>query len=129
MSDPHAVVIPFGVPIAGRGLGLGLAALVHAFAHVEGGGIAIAQLHGRRRDEPADAIPSPVEAFVPPAAWRNIAGEAQSGVGVVLTGSLEPPGQGEGTIQLLAFDARDGRTRAPVDAALDGGEGGGCLSG
>ena len=28
MKVPHAVVIPFGVPLAGRGLGLGLAALV-----------------------------------------------------------------------------------------------------
>jgi tetratricopeptide (TPR) repeat protein len=119
MSNPHAVVIPFGVPSAGRGLGLGLAALVHAFAHVDGGGVAIAQLHGRRKDDPADAPPSPVEAFVPPAAWRDIAGEMRAGVGVVLTGAFEPPGDGDGTIQLLVFDARDGRTRARVDASLD----------
>jgi tetratricopeptide (TPR) repeat protein len=119
MKDPHAVVIPFGVPAVGRGLGLGLAALVHAFAHVEGGGIAIAQLHGRRNDEPVDAVPSPVEVFVPPAAWRDIAGEGRTGVGVVLTGVFEPPGEGDGMIQLLAFDARDGRTRARVDAPLE----------
>ena len=119
MKVPHAVVIPFGVPLAGRGLGLGLAALVHAFAHVEGGGIAIAQLRGRRNDEPSHTAPYPVEAFVPPAAWRDIAGEARSAVGVVVTGLLEPPGEGEGTIQLLAFDAHDGRTRARVDAPLD----------
>jgi tetratricopeptide (TPR) repeat protein len=129
MSNPHAVVIPFGVPLEGRGLGLGLAALVHAFAHVEGGGIAIAQLQGRRNDEPVDALPSPVEAFVPPAAWRNIVGEARSGVGVVLTGVFEPPGTGEGTIQLLAFDARDGRTRARVDARLDEAQAGASLVG
>jgi tetratricopeptide (TPR) repeat protein len=119
MPNPHAVVIPFGVPIEGRGLGLGLAALVHTFAHVEGGGIAIAQLHGRRNDEPVDSLPSPVEAFVPPSTWRDIAGEARSGVGVVLTGTFEPPGEVDGTIRLLAFDARDGRTRARVDARLD----------
>jgi tetratricopeptide (TPR) repeat protein len=119
MSNPPAVVIPFGVPIEGRGLGLGLAALVHAFAHVEGSGIAIAQLHSRRNDEPVDANPSPVEAFVPPAAWRDIAGEARSGVGVVLTGVFEPPSDGDGGIQLLAFDARDGTTRARVDARFD----------
>ncbi|MGA7122011.1 MAG: tetratricopeptide repeat protein [Polyangiaceae bacterium] len=119
MKVPHAVVIPFGVPLAGRGLGLGLAALVHTFAHVEGGGIAIAQLHGRRKDEPSDATPSPVEAFVPPAVWRDIAGESKSAVGLVVTGALEPPGEGDGTIQLLAFDARDGRTLARVDAQLD----------
>ena len=62
MTGPNAVVIPFGVPVEGRGLGLGLAALVHAFAHVEGGGVAIAQLHGRRTDEPVDTAPSLVEA-------------------------------------------------------------------
>ena len=129
MKVPHAVVIPFGVPVAGRGLGLGLAALVHAFAHVEGGGIAIAQLHGRRNDSPGDAIPSPIEAFVPPAAWRDIAGEARSSVGVVVTGAFEPPDDGDGTIQLLAFDARDGRTRARVDAPLDESRAGASLVG
>ncbi len=121
MSTPRAVVIPFGVPTEGRGLGLGLAALVHTFVQVEGGGVAIAQLHARRNEEPGDAAPAPVEAFVPPAAWKDIAtrGDAPSGVGVVLTGAFEPPLEGHGTIQLLAFDARDGKTRARVDAALD----------
>jgi tetratricopeptide (TPR) repeat protein len=127
MSNPPAVVIPFGVPVAGRGLGIGLAALVHAFAHVEGGGVAIAQLHGRRQDQPVDTSPSPVEAFVPPAAWRDIAGESRSGVGVVLTGAFEPPGEGDGTIQLLAFDARDGRTRARVDVPMDEAQAGASL--
>src|SRR5215472_13541189 len=129
MANPHAVVIPFGVPLEGRGLGLGLAALVHTFAHVEGGGIAIAQLHGRRNDEPVGAPPSPVEAFVPPSAWRDIAGETRAGVGVVLTGTFEPPGEGDGTIQLLAFDARDGKTRARVDARLDETQAGASLVG
>ncbi len=119
MGSFSTVVIPFGVPAEGRGLGLGLAALVHAFAHVDGGAVAIAQLHGRRNDEPVDTAPSLVEAFVTPAAWRDIGGEARSGVGVVLTGAFEPPVEGDGKIQLLAFDARDGRTRARVDAALD----------
>jgi len=129
MKDPHAVVIPFGVPVAGRGLGLGLAAIVHACAHVEGGGIAIAQLHGKRNDDPVDATPAPVEAFVPPAAWRDIAGEVRGGGGVVLTGTFEPPGDGDGTIQLLAFDARDGRTRARVDASVDASRAGASLVG
>ncbi len=119
MPNPHAVVIPFGVPTSGRGLGIGLAALVHACAHLEGSGVAIAQLHGRRRDDPAGAAASPVEAFVPPSAWPEIAGEARGGVGVVLTGAFEPPGDGEGTIQLLLFDAKDGQTRARVDAPFD----------
>ncbi|HZU84096.1 MAG TPA: hypothetical protein VE987_14305, partial [Polyangiaceae bacterium] len=62
MGSFSTVVIPFGVPAEGRGLGLGLAALVHAFAHVDGGAVAIAQLHGRRNDEPVDTAPSLVEA-------------------------------------------------------------------
>jgi tetratricopeptide (TPR) repeat protein len=131
MAPPRAVVIPLGVPTEGRGLGLGLAALMHAFVHVEGGGVAIAQLHARRNDEPADAAPSPVEAFVPPQAWRDIAGrgDAPAGVGVVLTGAFEPPVEGHGTIQLLAYDARDGHTRARVDAPLDGAHAGASLVG
>ena len=123
MSSARAVVIPFGVPTEGRGLGLGLAALVHAFVHVEGGGVALAQLQSRRSEEqdlPSSPAP-PVEAFVPPAAWRDIArrGEPQAGVGVVLTGSFEPPTDGQGAIRLLAFDSRDGHTRARVDAPID----------
>jgi tetratricopeptide (TPR) repeat protein len=131
MASPRAVVIPFGVPTQARGLGLGLAALVHACVHVEGGGVAIAQLHGRRNDEPADAPPSPVEAFVPPAAWKDIAGRGETppGVAVVVTGAFEPPLEGVGALQLLAFDARDGHTRARVDAALDGLHAGASLVG
>ncbi|MBV9949343.1 MAG: hypothetical protein JOZ69_21040, partial [Myxococcales bacterium] len=119
MPGQNAVVIPFGVPASGRGLGLGLAALVHTFAHLDGGGVAIAHLHGRRNDEPATAPPSLVEAFVPPASWREMGGEARGGVGVVLTGSLDPPAEGDGKIQLLAFDPSDGRTRASVDEPIE----------
>jgi tetratricopeptide (TPR) repeat protein len=131
MPPPRAVVIPFGVPAEGRGLGLGRAALVHAFAHLEGGGVAIAQLHARRSEEAGDAVPAPVEAFVPPAAWKDIAtrGDTPSGVGVVLTGAFEPPVEGHGTIQLLAFDARDGHTRARVDVPLDDERAGASLVG
>ncbi len=78
MPASRAVVIPFGVPKEGRGLGLGLAALVH---------------------------------------------------GLVLTGTFEPPTEGHGTIQLLAFDARDGRTRARLDAPVDGEHAGATLVG
>jgi tetratricopeptide (TPR) repeat protein len=129
MSHPRAVVIPFGVPAEGRGLGLGLAALMHAFVHVEGGGVALAQLHARRNDEAPNAPPGPVEAFISPAAWRDIAsrGETPSAVGVVLTGTFEPPIEGHGIIQLLAFDAHDGQTRARVDAPVDGERAGATL--
>ncbi|HSY25494.1 MAG TPA: tetratricopeptide repeat protein [Polyangiaceae bacterium] len=128
MPSPRAVVIPFGVPEEGRGLGLGLAALVHSFAQVDGAGIAIAQLEARTADgsngskgQRVDRPPSPVEAFLSPAAWRDIAGrgDGPSGVAIVVTGAFEPPAGGPGTIQLLAFDPRDGRTCAKTDAPLD----------
>jgi Flp pilus assembly protein TadD len=124
MSGPRAVVIPFGVPAEGRGLGLGLAALVHSFTQIEGQSVALAHLLARRADEPAGPSPSlgPVEAFVPPQAWKDLAsgGNAPPDVAVVLTGSLEPPSGGKGLIQILAFDARDGSTRARVEYHLDG---------
>src|SRR3954452_9437666 len=97
MPIPRAVVIPFGVPDDGRGLGLGLAALVHSFAQIDGESVALAQLLARRPtaqrsrasrtdesdedDEPEDesAIytqPGPVEAFVPPRAWKDLTGSS-----------------------------------------------------
>jgi tetratricopeptide (TPR) repeat protein len=130
MDSPKSVVIPFGVPDAGRGLGLGLAALVHTFVHFEGEAVAIAQLQSRR-DEPRaqDTPPAPVEAFVPPAAWRDIAGrgDGPAHVGIVLTGTFEPPAEGSGALRLLAFDPTDGRTRARVDAMVDGERAGAIL--
>jgi tetratricopeptide (TPR) repeat protein len=131
MPQPHTVVIPFGVPVEGRGLGIGLAALVHAFANVEGEGVAIAQLHAKQKDEPPEAKPSPVEAFVPPAAWNDLAkrGDAPPQVHVVVTGAIEPPALGSGTIQLLAFDPRDGKTRAKVEATFDAVRAGASLVG
>lgn len=122
MNPPRAVVIPFGVPDESRGLGLGLAALVHTCVQIQGEGVAIAQLHSRKSQGSSDAGLSPVEAFVSPTAWREIAGRGDKpmDVGLVLTGALEPPVEGSGTIHLLAFDAHDGRTRADLDVALDG---------
>ena len=134
MASPRAVVIPFGVPVDGRGLGLGLAALVHGFAHIEGESVALAQLLGRTQsshddedgelsDRRGDDEPSPVEAFVPPHAWRDLTGSSATpsgGVSFVVTGAFEPPVDGRGLIQLLAFDTKDGRTCAKVEAAVDG---------
>ena len=37
-------------------------------------------------------------------------------VSLVVTGAFEPPTAGRGLIQLLVFDAKDGRTRARVEA-------------
>ncbi len=130
-SSSRVVVIPFGVPADARGLGLGLAALVHASLHVDGVGVALAQLHGTATAAGAEPLPSPVEAFITPATWRDIAsrGESPDPVGLVLTGSFEPPSDGVGAIQLLAFDAKDGRTLARVDAPLGGGDAGATLVG
>ncbi len=132
MPIPRAVVIPFGVPDDGRGLGLGLAALVHSFAQIDGESIALAQLLARvpsgdevTEDEtpaPAATNAAPVEAFVPPHAWRDLTGTGTvpPGVNFVVTGAFEPPVDGRGLIQLLVFEAKDGRTRARVEAHVDG---------
>jgi tetratricopeptide (TPR) repeat protein len=151
MASPRAVVIPFGVPDDGRGLGLGLAALVHSFAQIDGESVALAQLlssqpvasarSSRTRasedededDEEDDADDGeslemrtetrPVEAFVPPRAWKDLTGGSSSeptGVSFVVTGAFEPPTDGRGLIQLLVFEAKDGRTRAKVEAQVDG---------
>ena len=124
-------MIPFGVPDDGRGLGLGLAALVHSFAQIDGESVALAQLLARKRAEPIDdededaaptGEPSPVEAFVPPHAWKDISGTSGPAPDVhfVVTGAFEPPIDGRGLIQLLAFDTKDGKTRARVEVAVDG---------
>jgi tetratricopeptide (TPR) repeat protein len=135
MASPRAVVIPFGVPDDGRGLGLGLAALVHSFASIDGESVALAQLLARKpstdrddADDSGDATrktddAAPVEAFVPPHAWRDLTGagaSAPQGVSFVVTGAFEPPTDGRGLIQLLVFDTKDGKTRAKVEAPVDG---------
>src|SRR5690349_307468 len=91
-SPAHAVVVPFGVPTDGRGLGLGLAALVHGLARLRGENVGLAQIVGRRNDEP-EAAPAPVEAFILPQQWRDLAGQgnAPGDVRIVLTGAFEPP--------------------------------------
>ena len=48
--SPRAVIIPFGVPPEGKGLGLGLAALVHGSSQIDGGSIALAQLLSKKPD-------------------------------------------------------------------------------
>ena len=135
MASPRAVVIPFGVPDDGRGLGLGLAALVHSFALIDGENVALAQLLARKPASEADDVearrvlldedkrePSPVEAFVSPHAWRDLTSSsaAPPDVSYVVTGAFEPPTDGRGLIQLLAFETKDGRTRGRVEAPVDG---------
>jgi tetratricopeptide (TPR) repeat protein len=127
MASPRAVIIPFGVPTEARGLGLGLAALFHGFTFIDGQSVGLAQLLARPREDREGApgakpLPAgPVEAFVPPEAWRELAGHGlgAADVSVVVTGAFEPPGEGKGLIQLLAFDPKDGSTRARVEAHID----------
>lgn len=118
-SEMGAVVVPFGVPSDRRGLGLGLAALVHGFARIRGEHVGLAQLFGKRTDEP-DAQPGPVEAFIPPHAWRDLAGQgnAPADVKVVLTGAFEPPDEVGGVFRLMAFDARDGAMRSQAEVPV-----------
>src|SRR5271155_3270545 len=116
-EPPRAVIVPFGVPPEARGLGLGLAALMHSFAKLSGGRIAVAQLCAPE-DQQRDRSSSPVEAFLTPDAWREIAGrgDAPLGVGLVPPGLFEPPIDGGGTLRLLAFDPANGRTFATNEA-------------
>jgi len=128
MAGPRAVIIPFGVPAEARGLGLGLAALFHGFAVLEGSSVGIAQLLSRPREDAAPlpgglpAPSGPVEAFIGPDAWRDMAahGGGLPEVSVVITGAFEPPADGKGMIHLLAFDAKDGSTRARAEVHVDG---------
>ena len=119
--EPRAVVVPFAVPEGGRGLGLGLAALLHAHVQVFGGSVALVQLQSRRSGT-ADGLPGePEEAIVTPQAWRDLtaAREAPASVRAILTGSLEPPGDESGFVRLLAFDARTSAPLGAAEGALD----------
>jgi tetratricopeptide (TPR) repeat protein len=83
--------------------------------------MAIAELHAGRPEKGDEPGLLPVEAFVSPDAWRDIAsrGDAPNAVALVVTGALQPPTEGAGALQLLAFDARDGRTRVRLDLPMD----------
>jgi Flp pilus assembly protein TadD len=118
MDKPHALVIPFGVPERGKGLGLGLASLVHSFARIDDGDVALAQIRSHGSDGGVTGI---VEAFVTAAQWRAMPGSEDTPpqVKVVLTGAFEPPREGRGAFSVLAFDAKTGEPRAKLDAVLD----------
>ena len=110
---PHVVVVPFGVPEEAEGLGIGLAALVHGFVRFGGDHVGLAQLLSR------DATRA-VEAFVPPAAWKELSanGPDPGPLDLVLTGSFEPPETGRGSLQLLAFEPKSGEIHAREDAGF-----------
>ena len=113
-------MVPLGVPESSRGLGLGIAALVHGFARAFGQGVALAQLHGKPAEE--GGVPRPVESLIPAGAWRDLAtrGQAPGDVEVVITGHFEPPGEGVGLLQVVVFDAKTGALVARGEAHVDG---------
>jgi tetratricopeptide (TPR) repeat protein len=117
----RVVVIPFGVPESQKGLGLGLAALVHGFVRMSGTSVGLAQLHAQKAEGDEAGPPAPVEAFVPPQAWSDMCArsEVPDEVDVVLTGAFEPPDEGEGTLRILAFESRSGKTHTVLEASLD----------
>jgi tetratricopeptide (TPR) repeat protein len=110
---PQVVVVPFGVPEDAEGLGIGLAALVHGFVRFGGDPVGLAQLLSK------DATKA-VEAFVPPAAWKELSanGPDPGPLDLVLTGSFESPETGRGSLQLLAFEPKSGDVRAKEDASF-----------
>ncbi len=113
----RAVVVPFAVPDEGRDLGLGLAALVHSFSRIGGQNIALAQLLSRDAET---SEPRPVEAFVPPQTWRDLAGAGapHDDVALVLTGQLDPPVDGRGALRVLVFEPKSGDVLSDVDVSL-----------
>ncbi len=119
MPDARAVVLPFGVTDATRGLGVGMAAMLHAFFHVGGGQVAFVQVLARPRER--DDEPQPVEALVPAQAWRDMPGaeDTPESVATVITGALEAPDEGKGAFHLLAYDRRTHDVRFRVDAPFD----------
>ena len=88
MGDSRAVVLPFGVPEGSRGLGLGLAALLHDFFRVQATRMALVQVIARPREH--DAKSHAVEALVPPQAWRDMPGveDTPAHVQLVVTGPM-----------------------------------------
>jgi Flp pilus assembly protein TadD len=119
MGESRAVVLPFGVPPVSRGLGLGVAALLHDFFSVQNTRMALVQVIARPREHDAQA--HAVEALVPPQAWRDMPGveDTPAHVHLVVTGTLQPPAEGRGALQILAFDARSLELRAKIEAPLD----------
>lgn len=117
-KGPRFVVVPFGVPEDGRGLGLGLAALVHHFGRLEADNVALAQLLSRPQ-APSEK-PTAAEAAMNPAAWSELEkrGDAPRGVEVVITGNFEPPDGGSGLLELVAFDPSSGKILASGETTV-----------
>jgi tetratricopeptide (TPR) repeat protein len=120
--------VPFGVPDHARGVGIGLAALVHAFARVHGSSIALAQLFPKpdtraeaAAGRPGSGLARPIEAFIPPHTWKELSGDGPRDFAtIVLTGAFDPPSDSaSGMLQLLAYDAESSVVRGSVEMPLD----------
>lgn len=120
LRSPRALVLPFGVSDDGRGLGVGIAALVHAFFRVAGQEVAFVQVLARPKDR--DDESHVVEALVPAQAWRDMPGseDTPESVTTVITGAIAAPDEGRGALNLLAFDRRTLDVRFRTDAPFDG---------
>lgn len=119
MTVPRAVVLPFGVSEEMRGVGVGIAALLHAFLRVGETQAAFVQVLGRPKDR--DDEPRPVEALVPPQAWKDMPGSEDTPESIrwVITGAIEVPDEGRGALHVLAFDRATLDIRFRRDAPFD----------
>lgn len=112
----RSVVIPFGVPAEARGLGLGLAALVHGFVRLSKAPIALMQIFPR--DGGSSNLP--VESAVMPDAWLGaIPNPEDAPAALVLTGELDPPDTGSGHLTIVLFDGTSGTLVAREESSFD----------
>ena len=120
MIEPRAIVVPFGT--AEAGLGLGLAALIHAFLRLGLAPVGLAQLRG----EAVGAVPAPlIEALVEPVSWVAMAQRSPDrpvGIEHVITGALGSPDSDsdeDAQFTVRIFSESDARVLAHVTREFD----------
>jgi tetratricopeptide (TPR) repeat protein len=114
----HAVVVPLGVPEDARGLGLGVAAMIHGLVRLGGENIALAQLFAKPDD--SGNAPRSIETYLPSENWQSLdLARQEPPVELVLTGTFEPPTEGRGTFQLVAYDPHHASASSRVEHFID----------